>query len=89
MYAIRSYYAIECAHGTLPVPAPATLEILRRGKLYFRGGGANKELLTPTGAAILSHFAKSVETFPQGKAIAIGYGAGDADLPGPNVLQVV
>jgi len=80
---------IECAHGTLPVPAPATLEILRRGKLYFRGGGANKELLTPTGAAILSHFAKSVETFPQGKAIAIGYGAGDADLPGPNVLQGV
>jgi uncharacterized protein (TIGR00299 family) protein len=80
---------IECAHGTLPVPAPATLEILRKGKLYFRGGGANKELLTPTGAAILSHFAKPVETFPQGKAIAIGYGAGDADLQGPNVLQGV
>ncbi|WP_440946071.1 nickel pincer cofactor biosynthesis protein LarC [Methanosarcina sp. T3] len=80
---------IECAHGTLPVPAPATLEILRKGKLYFRGGSVNKELLTPTGAAILSHFAKPVETFPQGKAIAIGYGAGDADLPGPNVLQGV
>jgi pyridinium-3,5-bisthiocarboxylic acid mononucleotide nickel chelatase len=80
---------IECAHGTLPVPAPATLEILRRGKLYFRGGNVNKELLTPTGAAILSHFAKSVEAFPQGRAIAAGYGAGDAELQGPNVLQGV
>lgn len=80
---------IECAHGTLPVPAPATLEILRRGKLYFRGGNVNKELLTPTGAAILSHFAKPVEAFPQGRAIAVGYGAGDAELQGPNVLQGV
>ena len=80
---------IECAHGTLPVPAPATLEILRKGKLYFRGGNVNKELLTPTGAAILSHFARPVEAFPQGRAISIGYGAGDADLPGPNVLQGV
>ncbi|KKH46501.1 nickel pincer cofactor biosynthesis protein LarC [Methanosarcina sp. 1.H.A.2.2] len=80
---------IECAHGTLPVPAPATLEILRKGKLYFRGENVNRELLTPTGAAILSHFAKPVESFPQGRAIAIGYGAGDAELPGPNVLQGV
>ena len=80
---------IECAHGTLPVPAPATLEILRKGKLYFRGGNVSKELLTPTGAAILSHFAKPVEAFPQGRAIAVGYGAGDADLVGPNVLQGV
>jgi len=78
---------IECAHGTLPVPAPATLELLRKGKLYFRGGGEKKELLTPTGAAILSHFARTVETFPQGRVISIGYGAGDAELAGPNVLQ--
>jgi uncharacterized protein (TIGR00299 family) protein len=80
---------IECAHGTLPVPAPATLEILKKGKLYFRGGCEKKELLTPTGAAILAHFAKPVEAFPQGRAIAIGYGAGDSDLAGPNVLQGV
>jgi len=80
---------IECAHGTLPVPAPATLELLRKGKLYFRGGSEKKELLTPTGAAILSHFARPVETFPQGRVISIGYGAGDADLAGPNVLQGV
>ncbi len=55
---------IECAHGTLPLPAPATLELLKRGKLYFRGGAEKKELLTPTGAAILAHYARSVETFP-------------------------
>lgn len=80
---------IECAHGTMPVPAPATLELLKRGKLYFRGGSEKKELLTPTGAAILAHFARPVETFPQGRAISIGYGAGDSDLAGPNVLQGV
>ncbi len=78
---------MECAHGTLPVPAPATLELLRRGKLYFRGGSEKKELLTPTGAAILAHFAMPVEAFPQGRVNLIGYGAGDFDLDGPNVLQ--
>ena len=80
---------IECAHGTLPVPAPATLELLKRGKLYFRGGSEQKELLTPTGAAILAHFSRSVEAFPQGRVISIGYGAGDSELAGPNVLQGV
>ena len=80
---------IECAHGVLPVPAPATLELLKRGKFYFRGGTEQKELLTPTGAAILAHFAKPLETFPQGRVISIGYGAGDSNLAGPNVLQGV
>lgn len=80
---------IQCAHGVLPVPAPATLEILKKGKLYFRGGNEKKELLTPTGAAILAHFAKPVEAFPQGRVISIGYGAGDSELAGPNVLQGV
>ncbi|WP_292373783.1 nickel pincer cofactor biosynthesis protein LarC [Methanosarcina sp. UBA411] len=78
---------IECAHGVLPVPAPATLELLRRGKFYFRGGIEQKELLTPTGAAILAHFARPMETFPHGRVISIGYGAGDSELAGPNVLQ--
>lgn len=78
---------IECAHGILPVPAPATLELLRRGKFYFRGGTEKKELLTPTGAAIFSHFARPLEAFPQGRVISIGYGAGDSELAGPNVLQ--
>jgi len=78
---------IECAHGAMPVPAPATLELLRKGKFYFRGGVEQKELLTPTGAAILTHFARPLEAFPQGRVISIGYGAGDSELAGPNVLQ--
>lgn len=81
--------SMECAHGAMPVPAPATLELLRKGKFYFRGGTEQKELLTPTGAAILAHFARPVEAFPQGRVISIGYGAGDSDLAGPNVLQGV
>lgn len=78
---------VECAHGTVPVPAPATLEILRAGGLRFGGSNVKKELLTPTGAAVLTHFATPVESFPQGRAEAVGYGAGDADLIVPNVLQ--
>lgn len=78
---------IECAHGVMPVPAPATLELLRKGKFYFRGGIEQKELLTPTGAAILTHFARPLEAFPQGRVVSIGYGAGDSELAGPNVLQ--
>ncbi len=78
---------IDCTHGVLPVPAPATLELLRRGKFYFRGGTEQKELLTPTGAAILARFARPLEAFPQGRVISIGYGAGDSELAGPNVLQ--
>lgn len=78
---------IECAHGVMPVPAPATLELLRKGKFYFRGGVEQKELLTPTGAAILTHFARPLEAFPQGRVVSIGYGAGDSELAGPNVLQ--
>ncbi len=78
---------IKCAHGILPVPAPATLELLRKGKFYFRGGIEQKELLTPTGAAVFAHFARPLEAFPQGRVISIGYGAGDSELAGPNVLQ--
>ncbi|MDD4749147.1 MAG: nickel pincer cofactor biosynthesis protein LarC [Methanosarcinaceae archaeon] len=78
---------VKCAHGIVPVPAPATLEILRAGGLLFEGSNVKKELLTPTGAALLTHFAKPMESFPQGQVKAIGYGAGDAELETPNVLQ--
>ena len=80
---------IESAHGTLPVPAPATLEILKAYKMKFRGGNVSQELLTPTGAATLAHFASSVDSFPQSLPLSIGYGAGDADTPHPNVLRTV
>ncbi|MDI6889189.1 MAG: nickel pincer cofactor biosynthesis protein LarC [Methanocellales archaeon] len=81
---------VDTTHGKLPVPAPATLEILRNSCLIYRGGPIQDELLTPTGAAILAHFVqKCDEFFPQICAEKIGYGAGSKDLDVPNVLRVV
>ncbi|MGP8319862.1 MAG: nickel pincer cofactor biosynthesis protein LarC [Methanosarcinaceae archaeon] len=80
---------VESAHGILPVPAPATLEILRAGKMLFKSGTVRRELLTPTGAALLTHFSTTVDSFPQSTPIRIGYGAGNADTPHPNVLRTV
>ncbi|MBN1134425.1 MAG: nickel pincer cofactor biosynthesis protein LarC [Methanosarcinaceae archaeon] len=80
---------IESEHGKLPVPAPATLEILKASKMKFRGNNISQELLTPTGAAILAHFAYSIDSFPQSLPLSIGYGAGDVNTPHPNVLRTV
>ncbi|MDI3502271.1 MAG: pyridinium-3,5-bisthiocarboxylic acid mononucleotide nickel chelatase [Archaeoglobi archaeon] len=81
---------VEIHHGKYPVPAPATLEILRKSNLLFRGGPVEEELLTPTGAAILAHFVEKSENFiPPMKTRAIGYGAGSRDLKIPNVLRVI
>lgn len=77
---------VKAAHGSMPVPAPATLEILQQTGLSFYGSG-KRELLTPTGAAILGHFARPIENFPKGKVLSVGYGAGDADTEDPNVLR--
>lgn len=77
---------VKAAHGLMAVPAPATLEILRAGKLLSYGSG-NRELLTPTGAALLSYFAKPIDNLPKGKVLSVGYGAGDADTEDPNVLR--
>ena len=79
---------VKAAHGTMAVPAPATLEILSSGSLLSYGMG-NRELLTPTGAALLSHFAKPLENLPKGRVLSVGYGAGDADTEDPNVLRTV
>lgn len=77
---------VKSEHGTLPVPAPATAEILRGIPVYATDTAA--ELTTPTGAAILSHFAKSFSPLPQMKVESIGYGAGSKDLEIPNLLRV-
>ncbi|WMW23336.1 nickel pincer cofactor biosynthesis protein LarC [Methanolobus mangrovi] len=79
---------VRAAHGSMAVPAPATLEILRSGSLLSYGMG-NRELLTPTGAALLSYFAKPLENLPKGRVLSVGYGAGDADTEDPNVLRTV
>ena len=81
---------ITCAHGVLPVPAPAALEVLRDAGGVMEDGGVARELCTPTGAAILAHAVTSWSAGPAGKPVAIGWGAGDADIADrANVLRVV
>lgn len=78
---------VETMHGLLPLPAPATLELLTRAKAKTIPSPATQELVTPTGAAILAAFAK-FET-PQMTLQATGLGAGGRDLPWPNVLRLM
>ena len=81
---------VIAAHGRLPVPAPATLEILKGSALLWRGGPVEGELLTPTGAAILAAFAdEAAAEYPLIRAGASGYGAGSKDLAVPNLLRTV
>lgn len=84
---------VDTAHGKLPVPAPATLEILNNSKLIWKGGPVDHELLTPTGAAILAHFVDkygySSNVFPQIISSKTGYGAGSIQTGLPNVLRTV
>lgn len=78
---------VKCAHGILPVPAPATAYILRDVPIY--GGGIKSELCTPTGAAILKHFASSFGDMPVMKASAIGYGMGKKDFNAANCVRIL
>lgn len=79
---------VECAHGTLPVPAPATLEILKGLPVY--AGPIAKEMVTPTGAAIIATIADTFEPMPVMRVDRIAYGAGTRELEAqPNLLRVV
>ncbi len=79
---------VKCAHGTLPVPAPATLALLGDAPMY--AAGAPMERVTPTGAAVLRMLDVSYETLPAMRVEARGYGAGGRDTPGePNLLRVL
>lgn len=81
---------IRCAHGTLPVPAPGTSYLLKGVPVYQ--DDLVGELVTPTGAAILSTLAKGPGGFgplPEMKVAAVGYGAGTMDLSRPNLLRVL
>jgi pyridinium-3,5-bisthiocarboxylic acid mononucleotide nickel chelatase len=78
---------VTCAHGTFPVPAPATVELLKGAPVY--SSGIQAELVTPTGAAIVATLAKRFAEFPQIKIAQTGYGAGTRDIPGhANVLRI-
>ena len=78
---------VECAHGQMPVPAPATAELLQ-GIPNYRGT-VDKEMTTPTGAALLKVLAIPVREVPDGFiGETVGYGAGTRDVTIPNVLRV-
>ncbi|MFZ1919440.1 MAG: nickel pincer cofactor biosynthesis protein LarC [Terriglobales bacterium] len=78
---------VKCAHGTLPVPAPATVKLLNDAPVYSLG--PQVELVTPTGAAIVKTFATRFGTFPAMKIDHAGYGAGSREFVDyPNVLRL-
>ena len=77
---------VECAHGTLPVPTPATAELIQ-GKLVY-SSGIRGELLTPTGAAILTTLASEFGPMPPLVIQQIGYGAGASEPDIPNLLRL-
>lgn len=82
------YGFIECAHGTMAVPVPATSEIFAESKVKFRQIDIDTELVTPTGAAIISELAEDFTTLPAMVIEKIGWGTGSKDLKIPNVLKV-
>jgi len=78
---------VKCAHGTLPVPAPATLKLLRDAPVY--SSGPQVELVTPTGAAIVKTLSSRFASFPAMKVERAGYGAGTREFPEhPNLLRL-
>jgi uncharacterized protein (TIGR00299 family) protein len=78
---------VVCAHGAFPIPAPATLELLKNAPVY--SGEIQKELVTPTGAAIVNVLASRFSHFPTMKTEKIGYGAGTRNFKNsPNVLRL-
>jgi len=79
--------SVQCAHGTFPVPAPATVELLKGAPVY--SSGVQAELVTPTGAAIVSTLATRFAPFPEMTIEKSGYGAGSRDFSGlPNVVRL-
>jgi uncharacterized protein (TIGR00299 family) protein len=78
---------VTCAHGTLPVPAPATLKLLQDAPIY--SSGPQVELVTPTGAAIVKTLSHHFGSFPAMKIEKAGYGAGTREFPDhPNLLRL-
>ncbi len=80
---------VVCAHGTFPIPAPATVELLKSRNAPIYSSGIQKELVTPTGAAIISVLADEFSPFPAISVQTTGYGAGYRDIEKhANVLRL-
>lgn len=78
---------VDCAHGKIPLPAPATVELLKGIPIYSTG--IENELTTPTGAAIISSLAEQFGANPSFQILSTGYGAGSRDLNIPNMLRLM
>ena len=78
---------VQCAHGILPVPAPATAALLKDVPIY--GGAVRGELCTPTGAALLKHFVSQFGDLPVLRVEKIGYGMGKKDFAAANCVRAV
>ncbi|HUI39331.1 MAG TPA: nickel pincer cofactor biosynthesis protein LarC [Methanothrix sp.] len=79
---------VSTKHGLLPVPGPAAIEILRSRGLPWRGGPVEKELLTPTGAALLAVMVdRFLDSYPLVRAERVGYGSGEGELQVVNALR--
>jgi uncharacterized protein (DUF111 family) len=79
---------VRAAHGRLPVPVPAVLQLWQRARVPVYGNGIERELVTPTGAAIVTTLAQQFGPCPALKLHGIGLGAGHHDLPIPNILRL-
>ena len=78
---------VKCAHGILPVPAPATAYILKDIPIY--SGSIQGELCTPTGAALLKHFVTRFDQMPLMTPASTGYGMGTKDFPAANCVRAI
>ncbi len=80
---------VNSAHGKLPLPAPATLELLAKRQVPIKGSDKDFEMVTPTGAAIVTALARSFGPLPSFNLDTVGYGAGSFDPGYPNFLRVL
>lgn len=78
---------VKCRHGLLPVPAPATALLLKKAKIYQNH--LSGELVTPTGALLMTCLAESFGPMPAMTLASVGHGAGSRDLPEPNILRAM